>query len=90
MSVVSEKRALLPELRLHDADTGSAPVQIGRLTARIEELTQHLKLHKKDKHSRHGLLKMVGRRSRMLKYLQRTDPGLYRNIISKLGIRARR
>ena len=90
MTVVSEKRALIPGLRQHDIDTGSTPVQIGILTSRIEELTEHLKLHKKDKHSRHGLLKMVGRRSRLLKYLQRTDPTLYRTIINKLGIRARR
>ena len=88
--LVSSKRETIPGLRGHDADTGSAPVQIALLSARIEELTEHLKVHKKDKHSRYGLLKMVGRRSRLLKYLQRRDAEKYREVISQLGIRARR
>ena len=87
---VSPKREVIPELRKHDRDTGSAPVQIGLLSARIEELTEHLKIHKKDNHSRYGLLKMVGRRRRLLKYLQGEDPQMYRTVISKLGIRVRR
>ncbi len=90
MPFVSEKRNFLAELRDHETDTGSAPVQITLLSARIEELTEHLKVHKKDNHTRYGLLKMVGRRSRLLKYLQRHNPERYRDVISKLGIRARR
>ncbi len=90
MAITSPKRELLDELRLNADDTGSAPVQITLLSARIEELTDHLKLHKKDKHSRYGLLKMVGRRRRLLKYLQGRDPERYREVIEKLQIRARR
>ncbi len=90
MVVTSPKRELVDELRLNPSDSGSAPVQITLLSARIEELTEHLKLHKKDKHSRYGLLKMVGRRRRLLKYLQGRDPERYREVIEKLQIRARR
>ena len=90
MVISSPKRELVDELRLNPSDTGSAPVQITLLSARIEELTEHLKLHKKDKHSRYGLLKMVGRRRRLLKYLQGRDPERYREVIEKLQIRARR
>jgi small subunit ribosomal protein S15 len=90
MVVTSPKRELIDELRLNPDDTGSAPVQIALLSARIEELTEHLKQHKKDKHSRYGLLKMVGRRRRLLKYLQDRDPERYRHVIDKLQIRARR
>ena len=68
-------------------DTGSAEVQIALLTERINELTEHLKVHKKDEHSRRGLLIMVGKRKRLLKYLERKDFERYRAIISKLNIR---
>ncbi len=68
-------------------DTGSAEVQIALLTERINELTDHLRVHKKDNHSRRGLLVMVGKRKRLLKYLESKDVERYRSIISKLGIR---
>ena len=90
MVVTSPKRELIDELRLNDDDTGSAPVQIALLSARIEELTGHLQQHRKDNHSRYGLLKMVGRRRRLLRYLQDRDPDRYRQVIDKLQIRARR
>ncbi len=90
MPALSPKRQLTDELRLGPSDTGSAPVQITLLSARIEELTEHLKTHQKDQHSRHGLLRMVGRRRRLLKYLRRRDPERFRDVITKLQIRARR
>jgi small subunit ribosomal protein S15 len=90
MTVVSSKRELVDEFRDHPSDTGSAPVQIAMLSARIEELTEHLKTRKNDKHSRYGLLRMVGRRRRLLKYLRGKDPERYRDAITKLGIRAQR
>ena len=71
----------------HERDTGSAEVQIALLTQRIQELTEHLKTHKKDHSSRRGLLKMVGKRSSLLKYLARTDRGRYQGIIGRLGLR---
>ena len=71
----------------HEGDTGSPEVQIAILTARINELTEHLKVHKKDHHSRRGLLKMVGRRRTLLNYLMKKDIERYRAIIAKLGIR---
>jgi small subunit ribosomal protein S15 len=90
MPVVSPKREFVDGLRQHQADTGSVPVQIALLSARIDELTDHLKVRTGDKHSRYGLLRMVGRRRRLLKYLQRKDPERYREVITKLEIRARR
>jgi len=69
------------------ADTGSAPVQIALLTRRINELTEHLREHKHDHHSRRGLLKLVGRRRRLLNYLQRQDVEAYRELIKELGLR---
>ena len=90
MPVVSPKRECVDGLRQHQADTGSVPVQIALLSARIDELTDHLKVRTGDKHSRYGLLRMVGRRRRLLKYLQRKDPERYREVITKLEIRARR
>ena len=90
MPFVSEKRAAITALRQSDDDVGSSAVQIARLSARIEELTEHLKLHKKDKHSRHGLLNLVGRRGRLMKYLRRTNPTKFREVISTLGIRGPR
>ncbi len=90
MPLVSEKRAAIATLRESDDDVGSSAVQIARLSARIEELTEHLKLHKKDKHSRYGLIKLVGRRGRLMKYLQRTNPTKFREVIGTLGIRGPR
>jgi len=73
--------------RQHEKDTGSADVQIAQLTARINHLTDHLKSHRKDFSTRRGLLKMVGRRRRLLDYVHRTDVDRYRSIIERLGIR---
>ena len=82
-----EKTAIIKEYALHEGDTGSAEVQIAVLTKRINDLTEHLRTHKKDHHSRCGLLKMVGQRRNMLNYLMRTDIERHRAIIAKLGIR---
>ena len=82
-----EKTAVIEANRIHETDTGSPEVQIAILTARINELTEHLKVHKKDNHSRRGLLKMVGKRRKMLDYLMAKDIERYRAIIAKLGIR---
>ena len=82
-----EKTAVIEENRLHDTDTGSPEVQIAILTKRINELTEHIKVHPKDHHSRRGLLKMVGHRRNLLNYLQKKDIERYRAIIAKLGIR---
>lgn len=81
------KSGIITENRIHTKDTGSAEVQIALLTARILDLTGHLKSNNKDHAARRGLLKMVGRRSRLLKYLIRTDHDRYKNIISRLGLR---
>ena len=82
-----EKNAIIAEYRLNEKDTGSPEVQIAILTRQIADLTEHLKVHKKDHHSRRGLLKMVGRRRNMLNYLQKKDVQRYRDIIAKLGLR---
>lgn len=82
------KQEIMQKYAVHEGDTGSPEVQIAVLTARIQYLTEHLKEHKKDHHSRRGLLKMVGHRRRLLSYLYKTDIERYRSIISKLGIRA--
>lgn len=82
-----EKTAVIETNRTHATDTGSPEVQIAILTARITELTEHLKIHKHDNHSRRGLLKMVGKRRKMLDYLSKKDIERYRTIIAKLGIR---
>jgi small subunit ribosomal protein S15 len=88
MSIPSEtKKQIVEDTRLHDSDTGSAEVQIALLTARINHLSDHLKLHKKDHSSRRGLLKMVGKRTSLLKYLSNNAPDRYRQIITKLGLR---
>jgi small subunit ribosomal protein S15 len=73
--------------RRHETDTGSPQVQVAILTERINGLTEHLKMHKKDHHSRRGLLQMVGRRRRLLNYLQKTDLDGYRELTKKLGLR---
>lgn len=82
-----DKTAVIEANRIHATDTGSPEVQIAILTARIQELTEHLKVHKKDNHSRRGLLKMVGKRRNLLEYLQRKDIERYRAIVAKLGLR---
>lgn len=82
-----QKNQIIEANKLHEGDTGSPEVQIAILTFRINELNEHLKIHKKDFHSRRGLLRMVGRRRNMLAYLMKTDIGRYRNIIAKLGLR---
>ena len=88
MSTREEKRReLLEQYRLHERDTGSPEVQIALLTERIKHLTEHLKIHRKDHTSRRGLLKLVGRRNSLLKYLSRTDPARYRAVVERLGLR---
>jgi len=82
-----QKTQLVQAHRRHDQDTGSAEVQIAILTTRITQLTEHLKIHKKDHSSRRGLLKMVGKRFALLKFLARHDRERYLNVIGKLGLR---
>lgn len=83
----AEKEAIIREFALHEADTGSPQVQIAVLTEQIRQLTEHLKVHTHDEHSRRGLLKMVGLRRRHLKYLSRTNPEAYQELIQRLGLR---
>ena len=78
---------IVAEFGVHDSDTGSPEVQVALLTGRISHLTEHLREHKHDHHSRRGLLMMVGKRRRLLKYLRRTDVERYRGLIAKLGLR---
>lgn len=82
-----DKQATIAEHKLHDTDTGSPEVQIALLTERINHLTEHLRTHKKDHHSRRGLLMLVGQRRRMLDYVKDRDVQRYRDIIAKLGLR---
>jgi small subunit ribosomal protein S15 len=82
-----DKAATIAEHHLHETDTGSPEVQVALLTERINHLTEHLKVHTKDHHSRRGLLMMVGRRRRQLDYLRRNDVERYRALIAKLGLR---
>jgi small subunit ribosomal protein S15 len=84
---VPDKQATIAEHKLHDTDTGSPEVQIALLTERINHLTEHLRTHKKDHHSRRGLLMLVGQRRRMLDYVKDRDVQRYRDIIAKLGLR---
>ena len=81
------KETIIAKHAKHDGDTGSPEVQIALLTARIETLTDHLKTHKKDHHTRRGLLKLVGQRRRLLNYLKKSDIERYRAVIAQLGIR---
>jgi small subunit ribosomal protein S15 len=81
------KDEVIRKYQLHETDRGSAPVQVALLTERINELTDHFRKHKKDHHSRRGLLMMVGKRRRMLEYLKRTDLERYRQLIEDLGLR---
>jgi len=87
MIAKEKKQNIISEYGRKEGDTGSPEVQIAILTARIQELTEHLKANPKDHHSRRGLLKMVGRRRRLLAYMRRTDLEGYRELIAKLGIR---
>ena len=82
-----EKTAIIKEYATHEGDTGSPEVQVAVLTKRINDLTEHLKTHQKDHHSRRGLLKMVGQRRNLLNYLMRIDIERYRSLIERLGIR---
>ena len=84
----SEKRSeIMSRFRLHEKDTGSPEVQIALLSARLVYLTEHFKIHKKDHHSRRGLLKIVGQRRRLLDYLKKKDLERYRSVIKQLGLR---
>ncbi len=84
---VEVKSDIIHKYRVHDGDTGSPEVQVALLTQRINELTEHFKVHKKDHHGRRGLLKLVGRRRRLLAYLQSKDVDRYRQTIKRLGLR---
>lgn len=87
MIAVEKKKVVIESNRTHEKDTGSPEIQIALLTERIAELTEHLKTHKKDFSSRRGLLKMVGRRRRLLDYLRDEDIERYRDVIARLGLR---
>lgn len=88
MALVRERKdEIIGEYKTHEGDTGSPEVQIALLTARINQLTEHLKTHKKDFHSRRGLLMMVGHRRRLLNYLSNKEINRYRAVVSKLGLR---
>ena len=88
MLTTRKKANIIKELKQSDADTGSSEVQVGILTKQIEELTGHLKTHRKDNHSRRGLLKMVGKRKKLLDYLGKTKPKSYTSLVKKLGLKA--
>jgi len=81
------KHEIIKELQQHPNDTGSVEVQIGILTERIRNLTEHMKRHRKDLHSRYGLIKLVSKRKKLLRYLRENDPVRYREVIQKLGLR---
>ena len=83
----TERKAIISDYSRHEKDTGSTEVQVALMTARIKELTEHFKTHTKDHHSRRGLLKLVGRRRRLLEYLRKREPEGYKNLIARLGIR---
>ena len=87
MAVVQNKEEIIQEYATHEGDTGSPEVQVAVLTTRIRHLTEHMREHKHDFHSRRGLLKLVGRRRRLLKYLQKKDIERYRTLIGRLGLR---
>lgn len=86
-AVIPNKDELIKEYAIDEGDTGSPEVQVALLTTRINHLTEHLKVHKKDHHSRRGLLQMVGRRRRLLAYLAKNDVERYRSLIQRLGLR---
>ncbi len=85
--MIADKNEIIKKYQLHETDRGSAPIQVALLTTRINELTEHFRLHPKDHHSRRGLLMMVGKRRRLLEYLRRTDVNRYRELITDLGLR---
>ena len=87
MLMTEEKKKIINDFETHEKDTGSPEVQIAILTKQISELTEHLKIHRKDHSSRRGLLKMVGKRASLLKYISKKDDKRYRIIISRLGLR---
>jgi len=87
LAVVENKDEIIAEYATHDGDTGSPEVQVALLTSRIRHLTEHMREHKHDFHSRRGLLQMVGQRRRLLKYLQKKDVERYRSLIGRLGLR---
>lgn len=84
---IEEKAEIIADSRVHETDTGSPEVQVSILTTRINQLTEHLKIHKHDLHSRRGLLMMVGKRRRLLSYLSKKSPDRYRALIARLGLR---
>ena len=84
---VERKQEIIKEFQRDEKDTGSSEVQIALLTERINELTEHLKIHKKDNHSRRGMLKMVGKRRNLLNYLSKKDQEAYKALVEKLGLR---
>lgn len=84
---IEQKQAIVEKFGTHEGDVGSPAVQVAQLTARIEDLTEHFRTHPKDHHSRRGLLKMVGRRRRLLEYIKKSDFDTYRTVIKELGLR---
>lgn len=87
VTTAEKRREIVEQFRTGETDTGSAGIQIALLTDRIGYMTEHMKLHPRDFHSRHGLVAMVNRRNRLLKYLRREEPERYRSLIEKLGLR---
>jgi small subunit ribosomal protein S15 len=87
MLTKTEKEEITSSTRLHASDTGSTDVQVALLTERIRQMTDHLRTHRKDHHSQRGLMKIVGRRRRLLRYLSRREPNRYKALIAALGIR---
>ena len=87
MLTSKKKKSVIKEHNIHETDTGSTPVQIALLTKQIEELTGHLKSHPKDNHSRRGLLKMVGKRRRLLDYISKHNPKAYSAVVKKLDLK---
>lgn len=82
-----KKQTVIAEYATHEGDTGSAEVQVALLTHRVNQLTEHLKVHKQDQHSRRGLMKLIGQRKRLLSYMNKEDVNRYQTVISKLGLR---
>jgi small subunit ribosomal protein S15 len=87
MLTKERRQEIIEQFRVHPADTGSPEVQIALLTERIRQVAEHLKTHRKDFHSRRGLMMMVGQRRRLLRYLRREDPARYRALVARLGLR---
>ncbi len=87
MLTKAQKEGLAAQYRLHATDSGSTDIQIALLTERIRQLTEHLRVHRKDHHSQRGLMKLVGQRRRLLRYLSRMEPARYRALIGSLGLR---